>query len=74
MPNLNTPASPETSAAAESQWADLCNEQGWNEASQIIHLEGFLRDHGLFPKFVAYAEAAAAEENSGSDEAAGALA
>ena len=74
MPNLNTPASPETSAAAESQWADLCNEQGWNEASQIIHLEGFLSDHGLFPKFVAYAEAAAAEENSGSDDAAGALA
>lgn len=74
MPNLNTPASPETSAAAESQWAALCNEQGWNEASQIIHLEGFLRDQGLFPKFVAYAEAAAAEENSGSDDAAGALA
>ena len=74
MPDLNTPASLETSAAAEAQWAGLCKEQGWNEASQIIHLEGFLRDHGLFPKFVAYAEAAAAEENSGSDDAAGALA
>ena len=74
MTDLNTPASLETSAAAESQWAGLCNEQGWNEASQIIHLEGFLRDHGLFPKFVAYAEAAAAEENSDSAAAAGALA
>ena len=74
MPDLNTPASLETSAAAESQWANLCNEQGWNEASQIIHLEGFLRDQGLFPKFVAYAEAVAAEENSGCDAASGALA
>lgn len=74
MPDLNTPAPPETSAAAESQWAALCNEQGWNESSQIIHLEGFLRDNGLFPRFVAFAEAAAAEENSDSNGLTGALA
>lgn len=73
MSDLNTPASPVTSAAAESQWAVLCNEQRWNEASQIIHLEGFLRDYDLFPIFLAYAVAAATEENSGSDDAAGAL-
>lgn len=74
MLDLNTPANPETSVSAESQWANLCNEQGWNEASRIIHLEGFLRDQGLFTKFVAYAEAVAAEENAGCDAVSGALA
>ena len=64
QPELPTPVPHETSAAAESRWEDLCNEQGWNEASQILHLEGFLRDNGLLQRFVSYAESAAAEENA----------
>lgn len=64
QPELPTPVPHETSAAAESRWMDLCNEQGWNEASQILHLEGFLRDNGLLQRFVSYAESAAAEENA----------
>jgi len=46
----------------EQQWAMTCREQGWNEASQIIHLEGFLRSKGLFAELAAYAQKAAAEE------------
>ncbi len=61
---LSTHAPHETSAAAESRWEDLCNEQGWNDASQVLHLEGFLRDNGLFQCFVSSAEAAATEENA----------
>ena len=47
---------------------------GRDDQQRLTFRERFGRDHGLFPKFVAYAEAAAAEENSGSDDAAGALA
>ena len=46
------------------RWVNVCNEQGWNEESQIIHLEGFLKEKGLFQEFVEYAEAAADEENA----------
>lgn len=74
MPSMTTPSTTETSANAESRWADLCNAQGWNESSQIVHLEGFLRDEGLFKRFVDYAETAAAEENADSSSLAGALA
>lgn len=51
------------SMAAEGQWERICNEQGWNEASQIVHLEGFIRQRGLFPDFAAYAAEAQREEN-----------
>lgn len=61
----------ETSAAAESRWMELCNEQGWNEASQVVHLEGFLRDNNLLQRFVSYAESAAAEENAENSALAG---
>ena len=66
LPPPEPPALPphETSAAAESRWEVLCNQQGWNKESQIVHLEGFLRDNGLFQRFVSSAEAAAAEENA----------
>lgn len=47
----------------EQRWTRACNQQGWNEASQIIHLEGFIREKGLFDELAAYAEMAAAEEN-----------
>lgn len=48
--------------SGEQRWIDAVNKQSWNDASQIVHLEGFLRDEGLFDKFAAYAERAAAEE------------
>ena len=48
-------------------WQDLCNQQGWSEESQVIHFEGFLEDRGLMAEFVAYAQAAAVEENREAD-------
>ena len=48
---------------AERRWSDICTEQGWNDQSQIIHLEGFIRGKGLFEEFSAYAATAAKEEN-----------
>lgn len=47
----------------ETRWVTCCNNQGWNAGTQILHLEGFIRDQGLFDKFADYAEAAAKEEN-----------
>lgn len=52
-----------TEMTAETEWTNLCNAQGWSDASQVIHLEGFLRQEGLFERFAAYAAIAAAEEN-----------
>jgi hypothetical protein len=49
-------------ASGESRWADACNRQGWDDASQMIHLEGFIRDAGLMGAFADYAEAAVDEE------------
>lgn len=53
-----------------SDWQATCNGQGWNEESQVVHLEGFIGEMGLMPAFAAYASQAAAEEN-GECEAAG---
>lgn len=52
----------------EEKWEMLCNQQGWNEESQIIHLEGFIRDKGLFEEFANYAEKVAEEENEGGEQ------
>ncbi|HDR9103396.1 TPA: hypothetical protein QDB04_000116 [Burkholderia vietnamiensis] len=52
---------------AASEWTRIANAQGWNEESQIIHLEGFLADQGLMSQFVEYARAVAAEESSAED-------
>lgn len=41
-----------------------CNEQGWNSDSQLIHLEGFLAQKGLFAEFAEYARQCALEENA----------
>ena len=49
----------------EMRWNDTCNEQDWDAATKIIHLEGFLRERGLFDDLALYAEAAAAEEDDG---------
>lgn len=50
-------------ADAEARWIAVCSGQGWNENSKVIHLEGFIRDKGLFVELAEYAEAAADEEN-----------
>lgn len=52
-----------TTFTGERLWQELCNKQGWNDASQLIHLEGFLREKGLFDEFALYAKVAADEEN-----------
>lgn len=49
----------------EHRWQDLCNAQGWNEEIQVIHLEGFIREQGLFGPLADYAADCAAEEASG---------
>jgi len=49
----------------ENQWHDACNRMGWDEDSQIVHLEGFLTSKGLMAEFGAYAQEAAAEEGCG---------
>jgi hypothetical protein len=62
---------PDVAAAerqAESEWMQIVNAQGWNEESQIIHLEGFLANQGLMAQFVEYARAAADEEGVDGDE------
>lgn len=46
-------------------WEMICNEQGWDEESQIIHLEAFIRSRGLDLDLAVYAAAVAAEENGG---------
>lgn len=48
----------------DADWEDVCNAQGWNRDSQILHLEGFVRNMGLMPAFAAYAKVAADEENA----------
>jgi hypothetical protein len=53
-----------TEQLAYNQWVELVNRQGWNEASQIIHLEGFIRAKGLMDEFVTYADECACEENA----------
>ena len=55
---------------SEQDWIDTVNKQGWNNSSEILHLEGFIRAMGLMPALAGYAQMAAAEEN-GEVEAAG---
>ena len=49
--------------AAEDEWEEICNAQNWDEVTQVIHLEGFIREKELFPEFTAYARRCAGEEN-----------
>lgn len=74
LPDLNVARASELSLKAEilcggahnlteQDWVDTVNRQFWNDASQVIHLEGFIREMGLMPALAAYAKRAAAEEN-----------
>lgn len=47
---------------AERRWHRICNTLGWSPESQIVHLEGFLRERGLMGAFAEYAAQAANEE------------
>lgn len=47
-----------------ADWENTCNKLGWNEESQIVHLEGFISMLGLMPAFAAYAARAAEEEEA----------
>ena len=68
-----TLADPKTVEVAEkeglSQWQTTCLRMGWNEESQLIHLQGFLTEKGLMAEFGVYAQTVAKEELSlGNDE------
>lgn len=47
----------------EQTWQQCCDEQGWNLDSQVLHLEGFVRERNLMAALGAYARQCAAEEN-----------
>lgn len=47
----------------EKDWNETVNRQGWNDASQVLHLEGFIREMSLMTALAAYAARAAEEEN-----------
>ena len=47
----------------EADWVATVNAQGWDDQSEIVHLEGFIRDMGLMPALAAYAATVAKEEN-----------
>ena len=51
------------SATPRASWEDTCNAQGWDEETQIIHLEGFIAQKKLTEKLAAYAVLVAQEEN-----------
>ena len=59
-----------TAPASDSMqgWIDVVNAQGWNETSEIIHLEGFIVTLGLAAQLAEYARNAASEENCDADD------
>jgi len=59
---------PGQGGTGEERWKDACNVRTWDETTQIVHLEGFVRDKGLFPQLATYAERAAKEEEWGMRE------
>lgn len=63
-----TPCTPESEAIAERAWSDVSNRQAWNKDSEILLLEGFIRDNALMGELAKYAEQQAVLE---SDDAPG---
>lgn len=63
-----TPATAESERAAEQAWGGIVNRMGWDDRSEVLHLEGFIRERGLMGEMAQYAEAVAAEEQSFVDE------
>ena len=58
------PVTYESEKAAEKEWINVVNRIGWNDQSEIQHLESFIRSKGLMGELAKYAEAMAAEEES----------
>jgi hypothetical protein len=58
------PVTAETELAAELAWVNVVNRQGWNDSSEILHLEAFIRERGLMGELAKYAEQVAAEESA----------
>lgn len=54
--------SAESEGKAYENWTQTVSEQGWDSDSQIIHLEGFIRNCGLMGEFATYVRSRAQEE------------
>jgi len=54
--------SAESEGKAYENWTQTVSEQGWDSDSQIIHLEGFIRNCGLMGEFATYIRSRAEEE------------
>lgn len=63
-----TPVTYESERAGEQAWINAVNRMGWNDSSEILHLEGFIRERGLMGELGKYAERAAAEEEAAGDD------
>jgi hypothetical protein len=48
-------------------WEEVVNRMGWDEESQLIHLEEFIRSKGLLHEFVDYANDIATEEENANE-------
>lgn len=59
-----TPVTRESERAAEQAWINVVNRMGWNDQSEVLHLEGFIREKGLMGELAKYAETVGAEEES----------
>lgn len=46
------------------QWEEICSKQGWDNETKLVHLLGFIDDVGMGKYLIAYAEAAAKEEDA----------
>ena len=62
------PVTPESERAAELDWTNVVNRMGWNDRSEVLHLEGFIREKGLMGELAKYAETVATEEQSFGDD------
>lgn len=49
-------------------WDQLCDVQGWNDASQISILKDFISNEGLTGELISHADKVADEENAPDDE------
>jgi len=56
------PVTHESEKAGEQAWINVINRMGWDDRSEILHLEGFLRERGLMGELAKYAERVAREE------------
>lgn len=63
------PVTHESEHAAEKAWINVVNRMGWNDQSEILHLEAFIRERGLMGELAKYAETVAKEESSFTDDA-----